>query len=193
MSMSTIGQRIKELRKHYKLNQTTFGKAVGVSYGHISNIESGKDNPSDSLIRLIAIEYCANENWIKTGDGEMLNQTFTQEHLSLNDSINDVISELAEILTSSSVSIRTEQVSIMCSILNFFRGNSLINKSKQLSYLEILNELIHQITRYDSLLQVTYQRKLTRLDEKMINDTEDDVFGEIATLLPCLKDIYKNE
>lgn len=190
MPLSTVGQRIKALRKHYKLNQTAFGKAVGVSYGHISNIESGKDNPSDSLIRLIAIEYCANENWIITGEGEMLEQSFPQDHLSHNESAGLVVNELTKLLESSPASIRAAQISVMCSILQFFKGNSLIGKNKQLSYLEILNDLVHQIARYDSFLQVTCQRVLTKLDEKRIDDTQEDVFCELASLLPCLKDLY---
>lgn len=116
-----------------------------------------------------------------------------QDHVSQNDSIADTIKELSGILNTSPVSVRAVQLSILYSVLSFFRGNSQIKKDKEVSYLEILDEMIHQIVRYDSVLQVTCQRKLTKLDEKKIEETQEDVFCEFANLLPYLKDLYKNK
>ena len=33
--MQTVGERIRILRKELKLNQSDFGKKIGISYGHI--------------------------------------------------------------------------------------------------------------------------------------------------------------
>ena len=40
--MCTIGERIRELRKHYKLNQTDFAKTNRYFLWSCSNIETGK-------------------------------------------------------------------------------------------------------------------------------------------------------
>ena len=49
----SIGTRIKELRKKHELNQTELGEIVGLSYGAIGAIESGRNDPStDTIIKL---------------------------------------------------------------------------------------------------------------------------------------------
>lgn len=193
MDTTTIGQRIRMLRKHYGLNQTAFGKAVGVSYGHISNIEAGKDKASDNLIRLIAIEYCANEDWIRSGVGDMLDQSFTQDHLSMNESIALTLEELSQILNSSPVGMRSLEVSILNSITSFFGENLIFTKSDAVSYLEIVDDLVHQLSRFDIALQMTYQRKTTKLDIKRLDELETDVFGEIANSLYELGNMYSDK
>lgn len=69
--MSTVGERLKEVRKTAKLNQEQFAKTLGISRGHISNIEKGKDSPSSSLVKLLCSTYNVSEDWFLHGDGEM--------------------------------------------------------------------------------------------------------------------------
>lgn len=44
--MSSINNRIKEIRKNNNLNQKQFAQILGISQTHISKIESNKDMPS---------------------------------------------------------------------------------------------------------------------------------------------------
>jgi len=60
-----------ELRKALKLNQEEFGKALGVSQRHISQIENNARNPSEQLLKHICLRFFVNENWLLTGQGEM--------------------------------------------------------------------------------------------------------------------------
>jgi transcriptional regulator with XRE-family HTH domain len=68
--LSSIGERVKEIRKALKLSQQKFGAKLKVSKSHISNIELGGDYPSDMLIKLFCIEFGINEEWLKYGTGE---------------------------------------------------------------------------------------------------------------------------
>jgi transcriptional regulator with XRE-family HTH domain len=68
--MSSIGERIRKIRKELNLSQQKFGEKLKVSKSHISNIESGGDYPSEMLIKLLGIEYSINEEWLKYGTGE---------------------------------------------------------------------------------------------------------------------------
>ena len=43
-NLKNVGERMKSIRKSRKLTQTQFGKKLGVTYAHISNIERGRDN-----------------------------------------------------------------------------------------------------------------------------------------------------
>lgn len=67
--MSTIGDRIKEIRKERGLTQVVFGEMMGVSHSHISKIEANKEFPSDTLIKLICLDFGINESWLRTGEG----------------------------------------------------------------------------------------------------------------------------
>lgn len=64
-------ERIKELRKAAGLNQTEFGKRVGVSLSAVQKWESGENIVSDSVILLLCREFGVNETWLRTGYGDM--------------------------------------------------------------------------------------------------------------------------
>lgn len=51
------GLQIKEMRKKAGLSQQEFGARLGVTHAHISKIESGKEKPSETLVRLIRYEF----------------------------------------------------------------------------------------------------------------------------------------
>lgn len=63
--------RIRDIRKSAGLNQTDFGKKVGVSISAVQKWESGENIVSDAVIKLICREFAVNETWLRTGEGEM--------------------------------------------------------------------------------------------------------------------------
>lgn len=63
--------RIRQLRKQLKLNQSEFGEKVGVKGNTIGNYELGLRSPSDAVIFSICREFGVNEMWLRTGTGEM--------------------------------------------------------------------------------------------------------------------------
>lgn len=65
--MSTINERIKELRQNLHMPQEEFGKAIGLSKSGISNIESGVRSVRDAHIKLICSSFNVSENWLRTG------------------------------------------------------------------------------------------------------------------------------
>lgn len=75
----TIGERIKEVRKSSDLTQTDFGKRVKISGASVSMIEKGINNPSDQTINLICREFHVNEDWLRTGAGEMSAKSYEDE------------------------------------------------------------------------------------------------------------------
>ena len=68
--METIGDRIKYLRKT-KLDKTQkeFGDRLGLKPNSISDIESGKNNPTQQTIKAICREFGINEDWLVNGTG----------------------------------------------------------------------------------------------------------------------------
>ena len=65
-----IGERIKELRKALGLTQTKFGDRIGLKQNSVALIETGRPT-SDQTIFAICREFRVNEEWLRTGTGEM--------------------------------------------------------------------------------------------------------------------------
>lgn len=65
------GERIKWLRKELGLTLDKFGEKVGVGKTAISKLEKGENNLSDQMALSICREYGVNEDWLRSGAGEM--------------------------------------------------------------------------------------------------------------------------
>ena len=66
-----MNERIKKLRKQLHLTQDEFGNKLGVANSSISNIEKNRYGITDQMIKLMVKEFGVNENWLRTGEGEM--------------------------------------------------------------------------------------------------------------------------
>ena len=66
-----MNERIKELRKILELNQTDFGNRIGIKQGSVAAYESGARTPIDAVIISICREFGVNEEWLRSGEGEM--------------------------------------------------------------------------------------------------------------------------
>ena len=77
-----MNKRVKELRKILGLSGEKFGNRLGVQRGTISNIENGNRNLTEQMIKSICREFNVNEDWLRTGQGNMFNE---DNELLLND------------------------------------------------------------------------------------------------------------
>lgn len=69
-----MNNRIKEVRKYYKLNQTEFGSRLGVKQTTVAGWESSGRTPLDAIVTLICREFSVNEHWLRTGEGPMIRE-----------------------------------------------------------------------------------------------------------------------
>lgn len=65
--------RIKKLRKELDLTQQEFADKIGMKRNTVANYETGRNEPSASVISLICKEFNVNEDWLRSGNGEMFN------------------------------------------------------------------------------------------------------------------------
>lgn len=70
--MSTVNERIAELRSHLGLTMEKFGNKIGVTKNSINAIEKGRNNPSERTLRLICTEFNVDYFWLTEGTGEPL-------------------------------------------------------------------------------------------------------------------------
>lgn len=73
--------RIKYLRTTLNISQEQLGKSIGISKSGISAIENGTRNVTEKHIKLIAIAYNINEEWLRNGTGEIFEQLAEQEKI----------------------------------------------------------------------------------------------------------------
>lgn len=75
-------ERIKKLRKALDLTQQEFASRIGTSANVLTNYETGRRNPSSSVINNICKTFNVNEHWLRTGEGEMFVQQSKEAELS---------------------------------------------------------------------------------------------------------------
>lgn len=81
--METIGERIaKFIDLTEGLNRAGFAKRLNITPAFVTKICSNDGNPSDRTIAAICREFNVNEQWLRTGEGEMLVQLTPSEELA---------------------------------------------------------------------------------------------------------------
>lgn len=85
-----MNERIIELRKSLKKSQAKFAEEIGLSVTFINLVENGNRNLSDRTISDICRIYNVNEEWLRTGNGEM------KQPRSENQIIAEFVNEVME-------------------------------------------------------------------------------------------------
>lgn len=85
---NTFNQRVRLVRKTSKLNQTEFGKRIGITFGAISDIERGRANTSENVKRAICREFNVRRQWLEDGIEPMYN-----EQVSADEYIDKVLAD----------------------------------------------------------------------------------------------------
>lgn len=67
----THGERVKKIRKTLNLTLEKFGEKLGVGKTAISKIEKSERNLTDQMAISICREFNVNEEWLRTGSGDM--------------------------------------------------------------------------------------------------------------------------
>lgn len=74
MDLLTINARVKAVRKSKHLNQSEFGKIIGLKQGGVSAMEQDGATVTEQNMTLICQKFHVNREWLETGAGEMFNE-----------------------------------------------------------------------------------------------------------------------
>ena len=77
-----MNERIKKIRKEVGLTQQEFAEAIKVKRNTVATYEMGRSIPSDAAISLICREFDVNEEWLRTGEGEMFIEKTKDEQIA---------------------------------------------------------------------------------------------------------------
>lgn len=79
--MEALNERINTLISTLGIRKTAVADRLNVSQAFVSQLCTGKTNPSDRTISDICREFNVNEEWLRTGDGEMFKPKSRNEEL----------------------------------------------------------------------------------------------------------------
>jgi transcriptional regulator with XRE-family HTH domain len=65
------GDRVKEIRIILGVKQKDFANKLGITAASLSRIEANLQRLTDAMVRLICTLFDVNEDWIRTGRGDM--------------------------------------------------------------------------------------------------------------------------
>ena len=75
MLSETIGERILRVIEANNLKRVEFARILNINQSYVTQLIKGRNQPSDRLIEDICKKYNINEEWLKTGEGEMRRAT----------------------------------------------------------------------------------------------------------------------
>lgn len=77
-----MNERFKQIRKALGMTQDEFSSKISLSRNFIAQIESGTKTPSDRTVSDVCREFNVNEEWLRTGNGEMFVPETKDEQIS---------------------------------------------------------------------------------------------------------------
>lgn len=79
----TQGERVNMVRDKAQLTMEQFGERIGgVSKSTISNIENDNRNLTEHMLKSICREFNVDENWLRTGEGDMPRRLSEEEEIA---------------------------------------------------------------------------------------------------------------
>lgn len=79
--MNRLNERIDYLIKSLGMKKTAFAEKLNVSQAFVSQLCSGVKQPSERTIRDIYTKFNVNEDWLRTGNGEMFIELTRDEQI----------------------------------------------------------------------------------------------------------------
>lgn len=90
----SIGERIRIVRKDLGMSQKEFGDRIGISDNYVSEIESGKKEPSVPILLAIEYRFGISMVWIKTGEGKKEASKEVKDVFSVSEEEKEIIRAL---------------------------------------------------------------------------------------------------
>ena len=170
----TLGERIKEIRKDNKLTQKEFADKISVSRPFISRIETDKEKPSESLMKLMSATFGIELDWIMQGTG------YKESHLK---TINKVLQNTDSFALEGLDKIDfAECSSLLAHILTAKTQNNSEQyfKNSIHSILSVLNNFFNRmdVTEYEDedmeVIMAYIEKKLNEAVESFKNENLDE-------------------
>ena len=76
--------RLKKIRNEspHGKSQSSFAEFLGIPQANLASYETGRRTPTDAVIQLICQKCNVNQDWLRTGNGEMFVELSKDEQIS---------------------------------------------------------------------------------------------------------------
>lgn len=78
-----MNERLRQLRKVLDLTQQEFADKIGSKRNTVAKYETSANTPSAAVVSLICREFNVNENWLRTGEGNMFKEVSRAQDVAL--------------------------------------------------------------------------------------------------------------
>jgi len=115
-------ERIAEARKHLGLSQTKLAEKLGVTRSTVCAWESGRNKPTDALVKFFCEQFGINKEWLMTGNGEMLDN-IDEDFIAMSAKIEKDGDEFIKELTKTLWALDKEELLVLKSIITKIKNN----------------------------------------------------------------------
>lgn len=121
--------RLKFLRKELCLTQSKFAEQIGMSQSGYAQVEKGSKAISNRLIKSICLAFNINENWLRTGKGEMIIEKEDNflDQMTKKYNLSAVEAQIADYCLNLSSEERAGILKHILNIANIIQHNNSIN------------------------------------------------------------------
>lgn len=182
--MSTISERIKQLRKSENLTQKDFSKRLLVSQSYLSGLENGNEVPTSKLLKLICLEFGVTESWLIDGKGEMYDVVYENDKSTLVEISNSALLKIMTLLSTHS----NVEYGLFANCIEFLANiliqSTVFDENIKLEYLELIQNLLMDLERS---LYVASNNTIQSMDPHKKSIIED-----IEQLFNCIDKLSTN-
>lgn len=131
----TVNERVKEVRNALNLTQSEFGSKLTLAQTYLSQIEKGDRAVTDKILKLICLQYGVDEEWLRTGNGDMFKQENAEavddkfEALAAEYGLTDLQVELIRTILKFPDNTQKSVVQFICDLADAVSNEDAADKS----------------------------------------------------------------
>ena len=170
-------ERIRHLRKEIlKISQEEFGKKLGVTKVAISMIESGDRGVTDQMRLAICNVYHVNEQWLRTGEGDMFMPDPKDELEALKRKYNLTSGAIRAIEKFCTLDLKSQSIILkyMESVVDAMREDDTSSEKVRENVAESVRSYAHKDPRSEMSDQEIHNRALEYEDQLRIEKNLTD-------------------
>lgn len=182
--MSTIGQRLKEIRKEEKLTQIDFAKRLLISQSYLSSIETGNEIPTDKLLKIACLEFGVNEKWLSDGVGSMYDEVYESDRAASANVSNAALLKIMTLLSTKS----NLEYGIYADIINI--GAQILHDTQCLTNeerIKFLNRWRTLLMDFERMIFLSYEKNIGSQFQNHKDGIHKDI-NEIFSMLEIHND-----
>jgi len=188
--MNTVNERIRIVRKDNNLTQKQFADRILVTQSYLSRLESGKEQPNEKLVKLIALEFDVPTGWLETGIGsQSIDKTSFDYYVRGNNELQqEAVQKSIESFAVYLKELNNEVINIAASAVvtemkGFLEETTHLTKGMQMNTFE-------QITNVMLSLCVELKQLSPDISREAFNSIAWNCSSHLTRVLLDLKDIY---